>query len=225
MTSNTAEQAVEAATLDDCLAIGSIVNSNNHMDYTVEIYNEHDRERAPEPHERGFGQPVFIRQSIEGTSYAVMGVIYDTTLVNPDQGRSGPRLAPPEQDRFTPGYVEECTTLAGVALLGTAQINADDMIHDPSHRMPRWTLSIDDTVYQCPDGVTQAFHTTSDGDFQMAYVDRLIDIAGMLGTEVTVALIARLRETLADDDTTHRVLDVIERNVRWQASTDRGVVQ
>ena len=226
MSTNTSSDATsDVASVADCLAIGSIVSSNSHMDYTVEIYNRHDRDRDPGPHEYGFGQPVFVHTTIDGTEYVMMGVIYDTQLVDPDQGRTGPRLAQDDQHQFTPGYVEERTTLAGVALLGTAEVAPDDSIRAPEHGMPPWTLSVDDTVLRCPDAVTVAFHTDGNGGLRMAYWDRLLDVAGDFGAEVTLAMIERLREAFDDDDSSQQVLDVIERNVRWQASTDRGVVR
>ena len=143
-------------TIDECLAIGSVLNSNSHIGYTVEIYNEHDREDPPEMHEWGFGQPVFIHKAVEGTEYAIMGAVYDTQLVDPDQGRSGPRLAQTDLQQFTPGYVEERTTLAGVALLGTAQIDEDGTVGQPDHTMPRWTLEVDDQVMLCREAMTAA---------------------------------------------------------------------
>lgn len=209
--------------VDSCVRVGSIVSSNSHLDYVVEVFKERDCDRPPELHEREFGQPVFIKKTINGTEHAVMGVIYDTQLVDPDQGRTGPRLAQDDQAQFTPGYIEERTTLAGVALLGTATITDDRTIADPSHQMPRWTLEVEDTVFHCPDELTAQFHTV-DGQLQLAYIDRLVDIAGDLGEEVIVALINRLRSTLPDDDTSHRVLDVVEQNIQWQARERRGVV-
>lgn len=212
------------ASVDDCLAIGSIVSSNSHMDYTVEIYNETDRERAPTPDECGFGQPVFVKTAIQGTEYAVMGVIYDTQLVDPDQGRSGPRLAQRDQPQFTPGYVEERTKFAGVALLGTAEVLEDGTIGSPSHQMPRWTLAVEDVVEQCPSGMVQAFHTNADGGLQIAYIERLLDVAGPLGAEVTMALVERLRDLFPADEP-QRILNVVEKDVRWQSSVDRGVMR
>ncbi|WP_049923889.1 hypothetical protein [Halopiger djelfimassiliensis] len=215
--------ATDDADVDSCVRIGSIVSSNSHLDYVVEVYKERDCERPPKLHEREFGQPVFIKKTVDGTEHVVMGVIYDTQLVDPDQGRTGPRLAQDDQAQFTPGYIEERTTLAGVALLGTAVITEDRSIADPSHQMPRWTLEVDDTVFHCPNEVTVAFHTVDD-QIQLAYVDRLIDVAGDLGAEVVVALIERLRGMLPDDDPNQRVLDVVEQNVKWQARQRRGVV-
>ena len=211
------------ADVDSCVRIGSIVSSNSHLDYVVEIFKERDCDRPPELHEREFGQPVFIKKTVNGTEHAVMGVIYDTQLVDPDQGRTGPRLAQDDQAQFTPGYIEERTTLAGVALLGTAPITDDRIIAEPSHQMPRWTLEVEDTVFHCPDELTANFHTV-DGQIQLAYIDRLVDIAGDLGAEVIVALIDRLRSTLPDDDQSQRVLDVVEQNIQWQARERRGVV-
>lgn len=214
----------ETATVADCLALGRIVSSNSHMDYTVEIHDGHIRDREPKPHEYGFGQPVFVETTIDGTEHAVMGVIYDTQLVDPDQGRSVPRLAQDDQRQFTPGYVEEQTTFAGIALLGTAEVAADGSIRDSDHGMPPWTLSVEDTVRRCPDAVTADFHTGGNGNLRMAYWDRLLDVAGPFGAEVTLAMVERLRDALSDPDS-QRVLDVIEQNVRWQSSEDRGVVR
>jgi hypothetical protein len=221
MTENPAERP--SADVDSCVRIGSIVSSNSHLDYVVEVFKERECDRPPELHEREFGQPVFIRKTIDGTEHAVMGVIYDTQLVDPDQGRTGPRLAQDDQAQFTPGYIEERTTLAGVALLGTATITEDGTITDPTHQMPRWTLEVEDTVFHCPDELTATFHTV-DEQLQLAYIDRLVDIAGDLGAEVIAGIIDRLRTTLPDDDANQRVLDVVEQNIQWQAQEHRGVI-
>ncbi len=216
-------QAAESLNVDSCVRIGSVISSNSHLDYVVEVFKERDCDRPPELHEREFGQPVFIKKTINGTEHTVMGVIYDTQLVDPDQGRTGPRLAQDDQAQFTPGYIEERTTLAGVALLGTAVITEDRTIAEPTHQMPRWTLEVDDTVFHCPDELTIDFHTV-DNQIQLAYIDRLVDIAGDLGAEVIIALIDRLRRMLPDDDQSQRVLDVVEQNIQWQARERRGVV-
>lgn len=194
------------------------------MDYTVEIYNKTDRERTPTPDECGFGQPVFIKKTIQETEYIVMGVIYDTRLVDPDQGRSGPRLAQQDQPQFTPGYVEERTKLAGVALLGIAEITDDGTIEQPDHQMPRWTLAVEDIVERCPDGVIRAFHTTADGGIKLAYMERLLDVAGPLGAEVTLILIEHLSELFPAEEH-QQLLSIIEKDVRWQSSVDRGVMR
>ncbi len=219
------ELATEETTLNlnSCIRIGSIISSNSHLDYVVEVLKDRDCDRPPELHEREFGQPVFIKKDVNGTKHAIMGVIYDSKLVDPDQGRTGPRLAQDDQERFTPGYIEERTTLVGVALLGTAVITDDQSITDPTHQMPRWTLEIDDTVYHCPDEMILSFHTV-DEQLQLAYLDRLVEIAGDLGAEIAMTVIDRLRRLLAEDDPNQRVLNVVEQNVQWQAHEQRGMI-
>jgi hypothetical protein len=208
--------------IDSCVRVGSIVSSNSHLDYVVEIFKDHDCDRPPALHEREFGQPVFVRKTVDGTEYGVIGVIYDTQLVDPDQGRTGPRLAQDDQAQFTPSYIEEQTTLAGVALLGTVEIGEDCSILNPTHQMPRWSLEIEDTVFHSPEALTAIFHT-NDGHVPLGYTDRLMSVAGEFGSEVIIAVIDRLRQSLQGDET-HRILDVVEQNIQWQTQERRGVV-
>lgn len=208
----------------DDVELGSIVHSNNHMDYIVELYRERDRDRPPEKQDYQFGQPVYARQSVDGTHYGLLGVVYDTHLVDPDQGRAGPRLAAERQEMFTPGYVQDKQTLLGVALLGYAPIQGTDggwTVGEPSHEMPPWTLDVDDLVWKLSPAGIREFHLV-DGGLRLGYYQRLLDVAGDFGAEVAIALIDRLRSVTAVDA---GVLDVIERNIRWQSTSDRGVVR
>lgn len=209
---------------DTDLELGSIVTSHSHMDYVAEVFTERAREHPPDREDYTFGQPVYVETTIDGDDHAVVGVIYDTQLVNPDQGQAGPRLAPDRQEMFTPGYVEEKQTLIGIALLGYAALADSDgpaRLTSPRHEMPPWTLSVDDIVYRLsPEGI-RTFHRV-DGDLRLGYYQRLLDVAGPFGAEVTVALVQQL-QALTEDSTP--VLDVIEKNVKWQANADRGVVR
>lgn len=223
-TSSKDQQDTLTASVRECLAIGSIVSSNNHIDYTVEIYNETDRNRAPAADECGFGQPVFVKTTIQEVEHVMMGVIYDTQLVDPDQGRSGPRLAQRDQPQFTPGYVEERTKFAGVAVLGAARVAEDGTIESPSHQMPRWTLAVEDVVEHCPPGVVRSFHTDSDGKLRVEYTDRLLELAGPFGAEVTITLVEQLRD-LFPADKSQGILKVIENRLRWQSSVYNGVLR
>jgi hypothetical protein len=224
MTNDTDPDAETAVLSEADVELGSIVHSNSHMDYVVELYRERDRDRPPEKEDYQFGQPVYARQAVDETQYGIFGVVYDTQLVDPDQGRSGPRLAAERQEMFTPGYVQEKRTLLGVALLGYAPLDGVEggwTVGDPSQDMPPWTLDVDDVVWKLsPDGI-RAFHLV-DGELSLGYYQRLLDVAGDFGAEVTIALIDRLR---AVTDVDADVLDVIERNIRWQSTTDRGVIR
>lgn len=215
------------AIADEDQTLGSIVDSNNQMDYTAEAFRDGERETPPEKHDYEFGQPVYARQTVRGDEYAVVGVVYDTRLVDPDQGRDGPRLSTPDQEMLVPGYVNEKQTLLGIAFLGCAQLapvdGADEAYRfvDVDHGMPRWTLDVDDLVSKLSPAGFRQFHVIDDG-FSLQYYDRLVSTAGSFGAEVTLAIIERLRDVTDVDE---ELLDVIEQKVHWEASSDRGVVR
>lgn len=221
---STADESV--AVWDEDLTLGSIVESNNQMDYTAEAYRDGERETPPEKHDYEFGQPVYATQTVRGDEYAVVGVIYDTRLVDPDQGRDGPRLSAPDQEMLVPGYVNEKQTLLGIAFLGCARLepvggDGAYAFGDVDHGMPRWTLDVDDLVYKLPQTGFRQFHVTGEG-FSLQYYDRLVSTAGSFGAEVALAITERLRD-VADVD--EELLDVIEQKIHWEVSSDRGVVR
>jgi hypothetical protein len=227
-TSDSNSDSDETAVLsEDDVEIGCIVHSNNHMDYVVEVYRDSDRNRPPEKHEYAFGQPVYVRQTVQGDDYAVFGVVYDTQIVDPDQGRAGPRLAAERQDVFTPGYVQEKQTVLGVAFLGYATIEESQdgdgwCIEEVSHEMPPWTLEVDMLVQEVSDDAFLRLHTV-DGDLKLGYYQRLLSTADSFGSEVSLSILERLRKVT--DSETDDMLDVLEKNIRWQSTSDRGVVR
>lgn len=208
---------------DDDLTIASIVQSNGQMDYVAEVYHDHERERVPEKQDYEFGQPVYATTTVRGEERAIVGVVYESRLVNPDQGRDGPRLSTPDQELFVPGYVDEKQTLLGIALLGSAELTPAEGgqgFASVSQELPRWTLDIDDSVSKLSDAGFRRFHRP-DGQLALRYYDRLVATAERFGAEVTLSLIERLR---AETDEA-AMLDVIERKVRWETSSDRGVIR
>lgn len=210
---------------EDDVEIGCIVHSNNHMDYVVEVYRDRDRNRPPEKHEYAFGQPVYVQQTVQGDDYVVFGVVYDTQIVDPDQGRAGPRLAAERQDVFTPGYVQEKQTVLGVAFLGYATVEESEggwSIEEVSHEMPPWTLEVDMLVQEVSDDAFLRLHTV-DGDLKLGYYQRLLSTAESFGSEVSLSILERLRRVTGSE--TDDMLDVLERNIRWQSTSDRGVVR
>jgi hypothetical protein len=214
-----------AATITETdLTLGTVAESRSHMDYTVEVYRERERDEPPEKQDYEFGQPVYATTTVRGDEYALIGVVYDSRLIDPDQGRAGPRLSNPDQELFVPGYVDEKRTLLGVAFLGYAALNPTEdgaMFTDVTQDMPPWTLDIDDAVRKLSAEGFEQFHFPDDS-LCVQYYDRLISTADRFGAEVTLALLDRLRtQTDADEN----LLDVIEQKVKWEVSSDRGVVR
>jgi hypothetical protein len=238
--------------------IGCIARSNSHVDYVVKAYREGERADPPTPDDHAFGQPVYAERTVDGDPHAVIGVVYDSRLVDPAQGSDGPRLSVPDQELLVPGYVEEKRTLLGVALLGHARLD-DGRFAAVHQRMPRWTLDVDDPIRRLAPAGVRAFHRAGGSNavdgandapagaggpepagVRMRYVDRLLSTADRFGPEVVLELVDRVRAALDDGDPAgaadpteagaagadpEDVLSVIERTVRWRASTDRGVVR
>jgi len=229
MSDNTRDSREDPVLSEDDIEIGCIVHSNNHMDYVVEVYRERDRDRAPKKHEYSFGHPVYTHQRVQEKDYVVFGVVYDTQIVDPDQGRAGPRLAAERQDMFTPGYVQDKQTILGVALLGYAKVSESPNdsgggweIEEVSHEMPPWTLDVDMMVREVNDDAFLRLHTV-DGELELGYYQRLLSVADSFGAEVSLSILERLRRVTGSE--VDEMLDVLERNIRWQSTTDRGVVR
>ncbi len=99
------------------VAIGKIVKSNTHVDYVCQVYGRGESPVPPQPADYQFGAFVGIELEEEGGQ--LVGVIYNTLLLNPDFGTLGPRLSPRQElEVFTPDYLAETATLVGVFALG-----------------------------------------------------------------------------------------------------------
>ncbi|MFB6254705.1 MAG: hypothetical protein ABEI06_08850 [Halobacteriaceae archaeon] len=201
---------------DNDTNLGKIISSNSHIDYICEIYNEGMREDPPDPTDYEFGQFVYITKEIKDQSHAFIGVIYDTQIVDPDQGRTGPRLSQPEeQNIFQPSYVDEKQILAGIALLGNCTVE-DGNLTAIDHSIPRWTLEVDDVVKKLSDEDMIAFHTIN-GEIQLEYYQRIIDVADGFAGDILTQILNRLKESHPEEANS---LDVIQRNLEWQTKME-----
>jgi hypothetical protein len=199
-------------TLENDTEIGSIIGSNSHIDYVGEVYTETMRENPPEPTDFEFGQFVYVLREVQGQQRAFIGIIYDTQIVDPDQGRSGPRLAQPEeQNIFQPSYVDEKQVLTGIALLGHAKVEDGDLV-DPEHSIPRWTLEIDDVVQKLSEEDVIRFHEVDD-EVRLEYYQRIVDVAGGFAEDILGQILNRLKQEKPGESD---ALDVIQKNLEWQ---------
>ncbi len=198
--------------------IGQVIGSNSHIDYVCEIYADVDRREPPGPEDHEFGQFVYATKRIAGKSRVFVGVIYDTILVDPEQGRSGPSLAQPDkQDVFNPSYVEEKQVLTGVALLGHAGVEDGDLV-DVSHSIPRQSLEVDDVFRKLSEEDFEGFHRFG-GEVQLQYYQRVLDVAGGFAEDILSQILSRLKQSFSEE---REALDVIQRNLEWETKM-RGV--
>jgi hypothetical protein len=201
---------------EDDMELGKIVGSKSHIDYVCEIYNDGVRESPPDPTDYEFGQFVYIEKEIQDRSCHLIGVIYDTQIVDPDQGRTGPRLSQPEeQNIFQPSYVDEKQVLAGIALLGYVTAENGE-IEETDHSIPRWTLEVDDVVAKLPEEDMVKFHGVG-GEVKLEYYQRMVDVAEGFAEDILSQILERLKQEKPGEAD---ALDVIQRNLEWQTKME-----
>ena len=186
------------------ITLGKIVKSNSHTDYVCQIYGKHEAAYVPLNTDYALG--TFVSISLGADAYLV-GLIYDTVLMNPDFGRLGPRLSTESDlELFSPDYLNERAVLIGIVVIG--QVNGDG-VHQG---VPVLAASSDAVVQQLSSEQVSAFHQTSER-FRLAYLPLLIQRPDPLARQVAMTLIRRLIEQIPDQ---RALLTVIADDLLWQ---------
>src|SRR5215211_5200549 len=101
------------------MKIAKIVKSNSHLDYIGRVIDALDVAAPPNVDDYGFAQ--FVSLPVNETQ-EIVGVIYNSILINPEYSNFGPRLSPkPELRGFSPDYLNEQGILVGILLLGSRE--------------------------------------------------------------------------------------------------------
>ena len=74
------------------MPIGKIVKSNTHIDYVCQVYNRGETSTPPQPIDYSFGS--FVTIQLDELDLRLVGVIYNTLLMNPDFGYAWPAPQP-----------------------------------------------------------------------------------------------------------------------------------
>src|SRR5215203_1494770 len=134
------------------MKIAKIVSSNSHIDYVARVIDSLDVAEPPVADDFGFAQ--FVSLPVAGAA-DIIGVIYDSILVNPDYSNFGPRLSPkPELGNFSPDYLNEQGVLIGILLLGTKDETGKIL-----HGVPRRVVPAGQDVFKIDAGEIKRFHT------------------------------------------------------------------
>lgn len=134
------------------MILGKIAKSNSHTDYVCQIFGPRERAKPPAPAD--YARGTFVRVPIAGTDLALVGLIYDTQLLNPEFGRLGPRLSgEAELAIFSPDYLNEKVTLVGILAIGS--IGGDNRC---THGVPRLAATTDALVERLDDAAVWQFH-------------------------------------------------------------------
>lgn len=195
--------------------IGKIVKSNGHVDYVCQIDSTGEVSVPPEPHSYAFGTFVSIALESNGGvvsrgSGELIGVIYNTLLMNPDFGTMGPRLSPTaELEIFTPDYLAETATLVGIITLGW--IDAAGAVHQG---VPTLAGTVNNRVRRLDADELRRFHADADGSPRLRYVPLLLGQNNPLVPPLLLTVIDTLRDLFPDRCSQ---LDVMRNNVAWKS--------
>jgi hypothetical protein len=191
--------------------IGTVVKSNSHSDYVVQVYGSADVPHPPGPRDYAVG--TFVALPLEHGH--LVGVVYDTILVNPEYGSLGPRLSPRvEATVFSPDYLDEKAVLVGVFVVGEV-----DEHGAPSHSLPPLAAEVDAEARVLEDAEVRAFHAMpgEEGAPRIGYLPRLVARGGDVSAGLSQLILARLGALYPEHQT---VLRVLRDNVAFRSTVE-----
>ncbi len=144
---------------------------------------------------------------------AIVGLIYNTVLLNPDYGTLGPRLSPaPDIAVFSPDLLNERATLVGIVAIGCW-----DGKHDPVHGVPPCSAQLDAPVETMTDEEVRAFHAEGTGNLRLGYAPVLMAFGSPLARHLLLTVIDRLAALCPEAS---RRLEVLRASVAWRAAVE-----
>jgi hypothetical protein len=189
------------------MKIAKIVSSNSHIDYVARVIDSLDVAEPPEVEDYGFAQ--FVRLPfIDETE--IIGVVYNSMLVNPEYANYGPRLSPkPELGSFSPDFLNEQGFLIGILLLGYV-----DQQKKILHGVPRRIIPAGQDVYKIEAAEVKKFHTDENDCLQIHYYSQIVAHAGLFAVPLLEAIIEQLSLNCSDSD--KQRLNVLKQTLAWQ---------
>ena len=191
--------------------IGHIVNSNSHIDYVCQLASPFEREQRPAPDAYAFGAFVAIDlpQQSAADPPCLIGVIYNTLLVNPNFTNLGPRLtSQSEQAVFSPDLIDETAMLVGVLALGWQDAAG------PQQGTPRLAAEVSADVRTLTDEEVRQFHRDAGGRLTLRYAATLLALNNPLVPALLLEIIDRLGSLFPEEQA---ILQVMRDNVAWKS--------
>lgn len=192
------------------MQIGKIARSSSHIDYVCQVHQPGEVTQAPNPDAYAFG--AFVRLAA-ARGPAIIGLVYDTVLMNPDYGTLGPRLSPAQDLMiFSPDYLNEKITLVGIVAVGTWAPGSAAY-----HGVPPQAAQIDAPVESLPQEDVLAFHADGRSGLRLGYAPLLLAHGSPLARQLLLSTIGRL-EALCPAACPQ--LRVLKAGVAWRASVE-----
>lgn len=218
---------------NSALAIGKIVKSNTHIDYVCQVFCRGERDPLPGSGDYALGTFVSIlledvapfgapspagsapspggsAPSPAGGARRLIGVIYNTLLLNPDFGSLGPRLSQrSDLEVFSPDYLSETATLVGVIAVGW-----QDETGRYHQGVPQLAGTVNSMVQRLDDAEIVAFHRDRDGRLCLHYVPVLLATQSPIVPPLILNIVDRLHVFFPGQQ---RHLSVMRNNMAWKS--------
>jgi hypothetical protein len=189
------------------IKIAKIVKSNSHVDYVGRVIDRLDVDAPPEAVDYGFAQFVSLPVA---DNFEVVGVVYNTLLVNPEYGQFGPRLSPAaDLAILSPDYLNEQGVLVGILLLGW-RVDAQT-----AHMsVPRRVIPVGQDVYRLDEAQMEEFHRDGEGRVGLHYYSQIVAHAGAFAVPLVEAILEQLEGVCTPEE--RQRFCVLKRSLAWQ---------
>jgi hypothetical protein len=148
--------------------------------------------------------------TLEGDAGSLIGVIYNTLLMNPDFGSLGPRLSPrSDVEVFSPDYLAETATLVGIFAVGWL-----DAMGRPQQGVPALASTVNCPVRRLAAADLEAFHTEAGGRLNLRYAPLILAQNNPLGPALLIAIIDQLTGLFPAN---RAQLAVMRNNLAWKS--------
>ena len=193
------------------MIIGKLVKSNSHVDYVCQIYGQNETADPPSPSDYRFGNFVRIGLGQPNQGHLV-GVIYNTILMNPDFGSLGPRLSPPaDLEIFSPDYLVEKAILVGIVAIG--HVGGEGNVRQG---VPPFAATVDAMVETMTDEEVAAFHGHGE-TLYIRYAPLLMTQNNPLALNLLLDIIQRLEPQFPEQRGRLRILRT---NLAWKSCVE-----
>ncbi len=195
------------------MIIGKIVKSNSHIDYLCRINGRLETTNPPQIADYTFGKFTHIR-IVENKNNLllgpIIGIIYNSQLINPEFGNYGPRLTTPTDQNavFSPDYVNEQFTLVGLLLLGW--LNESSGIH----QIPPNVIPLNTVVETLTGEDLKTFHLNEKHELHLNYYSHVLTHAGKFGPQLMQNILSQLNYIFGDRYSP--LITIIKNTLSWQ---------
>lgn len=190
------------------MKIAKIVSSNSHIDYIGRVIDSIDGDdELPRPSDYSFAQFV----SLQGDDEEVIGIIYDSRLINPEYGSFAPRSGQrAELARHNADYAKEQGVLIGILLLGTMDSSGKTF-----HGIPPKIVGVGQPVTKIDHEQVRRFHE-SGGTVQLHYYTQVVSNARQFAIPLLNSIIDEL--CISCSETEKQRLQVLKQSLTWQGT-------